>query len=135
MAVVVCPKCGIIVPASRSVCMRCKSPLTPSATPVIEPVKPAPPVVEPQREYMPESRQESNPRSSVSERNPHARWGWVIGAILLFWPLGLVSLVLLILSNKAWKADKEQSAKSLGRVSTGAAIAGIVIMILALMFS
>ena len=60
MAVVICPKCGIIVPASKGVCMRCGAPLTPSATPVVEPVKPAPPVVEPKREYVPESRQESS---------------------------------------------------------------------------
>ena len=133
MAVVICPKCGIIVPASKGVCMRCGAPLTPSATPVVEPVKPAPPVVESKREYVSESRQESSPRRSVSERNPHAKWGWVIAAILLFWPFGLVSLVLLILSNRAWKADNEKMAKSLGRVSTGLAIAGIVILILALL--
>ena len=52
MAVVICPKCGIIVPASKGVCMRCGAPLTPSATPGVEPVKPAPPVVEPIRGSM-----------------------------------------------------------------------------------
>ena len=44
-----------------------------------------------------------------------------------------MSLVLLILSNRAWKADNEKMAKSLGRVSTGVAIVGIVILILALL--
>jgi hypothetical protein len=60
--------------------------------------------------------------------------GWTIGVFILCWPLGIASLVLRIFSTSAWKSGKEESAKKLGKMSNGVAIAGIVLVVLTLLF-
>ncbi|MBO7262133.1 MAG: CD225/dispanin family protein [Alistipes sp.] len=139
MAVVVCPKCGIIVPASKGVCMRCGAPLNQSASAVVEPIKPEPkkpePVAPVDRECR-SVREDADWRDSrhASEPNPYVSLGWTIGVFILCWPLGIASLILRILSTRAWKAGKEESAKKLGKMSNGVAIAGIVLVVLTLLF-
>lgn len=143
MAVVVCPKCGIIVPASKSVCMRCGAPLTPQATPVVKPVMPEISVVEPAKPAEPATphNTEEVKRSADAfntpiarrydlEPNPHVSLGWSIVAIILYWPCAVVSLVLRVLSTKAWKSGNEESAEKLGNYSRYVAMASIVVFII-----
>lgn len=143
MAVVVCPKCGIIVPASKSVCMRCGAPLTPQATPVVESVKPEISVAEPAKTAepaTPHNTEEVKRRADAFntpiarrydlEPNPHVSLGWSIVAIIFCWPLAVVSLVLRVLSTKAWKSGNEESAKKLGDYSRYVAMASIVVFII-----
>ena len=156
MAVVVCPKCGIIVPASKGVCMRCGAPLPTSAKPVVEPAKPEPVKEKPVDPAKPEPVKEKpvdpalllkteeyesqncgdyGMRRNESEPNPYVKLGWTIGVFILCWPLGIASLILRILSTRAWKSGKEESAKKLGMMSNGVAIAGMVLVVLVLLFS
>lgn len=142
MAVVVCPKCGIIVPASKGVCMRCGAPLNQSTTPVVEPTKPEPKRPEPVVPVAPLGSEDNSLREDTllrdsrhtNEPNPYVSLGWTIGVFILCWPLGIASLILRILSTRAWKSGKEESAKKLGKMSNGVAIAGIVLVVLTLLF-
>lgn len=148
MAVVVCPKCGIIVPASKGVCMRCGAPLNQSASAVVEPAKPEPAKPEPKKPepvvpVAPLGSEDNSLREDTplrdsrhaSEPNPYVSLGWTIGVFILCWPLGIASLILRILSTRAWKSGKEESAKKLGKMSNGVAIAGSVLVVLAVIFS
>lgn len=143
MAVVVCPKCGIIVPASKGVCMRCGAPLPTSTKPVVEPAKPEPVKENPvdpalllkTEEYESQNCDDYGMRRNESEPNPYVKLGWLIGVFILCWPLGIASLILRILSTRAWKSGKEESAKKLGKMSNGVAIAGMVLVDLVLLFS
>ena len=134
MAVIVCPNCGNIVPVSKTKCPRCHVSLSQGGDAevsshekplVVEPkvAEPVAPVVEP----------EIASSVNASTPNPYGNWWRCVVAILMFWPLGIVSIVLKILSDKAWKSGDEKKAKTMGRYSSIFAIAGIILFLLALL--
>ena len=134
MAVIVCPNCGNIVPVSKTKCPRCHVSLSQGGDAevsshekplVVEPkvAEPEAPVVEP----------EIASSVNASTPNPYGNWWRCVVAILMFWPLGLVSIVLKLLSDKAWKSGDEKKATTMGRHSTIFAIAGIILFLLALL--
>lgn len=144
MAVIVCPNCGNIVPVSKTKCPRCHVSLSqggdaevsshekPLAVEpkVAEPVADEPKVAEP---VAPVVEPEIASSVNASTPNPYGNWWRCVVAILMFWPLGIVSIVLKILSDKAWKSGDEKKAKTMGRYSTIFAIVGIILFLLALL--
>ena len=144
MAVIVCPNCGNIVPVSKTKCPRCHVSLSQGGDAevsshekplvvepkVAEPVAVEPKVAEPEAPVV-----EPEIASSVnaSTPNPYGNWWRCVVAILMFWPLGIVSIVLKILSDKAWKSGDEKKAKTMGRYSSIFAIAGVILFLLALL--
>lgn len=149
MAVIVCPNCGNIVPVSKTKCPRChvslsqggdaevsshEKPLTvePKAaeSEAVEPVAAEPKVAEP---VAPVVEPEIASSVNASTPNPYGNWWRCVVAILMFWPLGIVSIVLKILSDKAWKSGDEKKAKTMGRYSSIFAIVGIILFLLALL--
>lgn len=156
MAVIVCPNCGNIVPVSKTKCPRCHVSLSQGgdaevsshekplvvepkvAEPVaVEPkvAEPVAPVVEPKvaEPVAPVVEPEIASSVNASTPNPYGNWWRCVVAILMFWPLGIVSIVLKILSDKAWKSGDEKKAKTMGRYSSIFAIVGIILFVLALL--
>lgn len=146
MAVIVCPNCGNIVPVSKTKCPRCHVSLSQGGDAevsshekplVVEPkvAEPVAPVVEPKVAEPEAPVVEPEIASSVnaSTPNPYGNWWRCVVAILMFWPLGIVSIVLKILSDKAWKSGDEKKAKTMGRYSSIFAIVGIILFVLALL--
>ena len=144
MAVIVCPNCGNIVPVSKTKCPRCHVSLSQGGDAevsshekplVVEPEVAEPVVVEPKVAEPEAPVVEPEIASSVnaSTPNPYGNWWRCVVAILMFWPLGIVSIVLKILSDKAWKSGDEKKAKTMGRYSSIFAIAGVILFLLALL--
>lgn len=144
MAVIVCPNCGNIVPVSKTKCPRCHVSLSQGGDAevsshekplvvepkVAEPVAAEPKVTEP---VAPVAEPEIASSVNASTPNPYGNWWRCVVAILMFWPLGIVSIVLKILSDKAWKSGDEKKAKTMGRYSSIFAIVGIILFLLALL--
>lgn len=146
MAVIVCPNCGNIVPVSKTKCPRCHVSLSQGGDAevssheklqVVEPqvAEPVAPVVEPKvaEPEAPVGEPEIASSVNASTPNPYGNWWRCVVAILMFWPLGIVSIVLKILSDKAWKSGDEKKAKTMGRYSSIFAIVGIILFLLALL--
>lgn len=134
MAVIVCPNCGNIVPVSKTKCPRCHVSLSQGGDAEVssheKPLAVEPKVAEP---VAPVGEPEIASSVNASTPNPYGNWWRCVAAILMFWPLGIVSIVLKILSDKAWKSGDEKKAKTMGRYSSIFAIAGIILFLIALL--
>ena len=82
-----CPECGGLVASTIDRCPHCGYIFTSATT---------------------------NQQQRVSTENPHNSLGWVILAIFLFWPLGLVSLYYHLKSDDQWEHGRASLAEMYG---------------------
>ncbi len=137
MAVKICPNCGGVIPASRNVCIRCKhklvsSDVEPASAPVVDSSLSSGALDASQTNNM-HSEGDGNSVSdfvNAAKSNPNINLILPIVSVIMFWPLGLVAIVMYILSNLAWKQGNEALAKSRARIAKICAIAAIAFFVL-----